>query len=128
LDKQSHLFIQKKTIELLWTNSSPYADWAHNKKISLDLTEYCGVLITLGEYMGDSWRRDNLTSWFCVKGQRNIVPAWFLTSDYKSNYNVVRAATVDNTGITLTQGGNASNNYTNHVVPRFVYGVRENIF
>jgi hypothetical protein len=55
-------------ITLVWTNPNPYNTMAQDTVISMDLSKYQAVIIVLGEYMGDTWRRDSLTSHFCIVG------------------------------------------------------------
>jgi hypothetical protein len=111
-------------IKLLWTNPNPYADMANNSTIALDLTEYFAIIIVFGEYMGDTWRRDNLTSHFCIKGQRHICPSWYMNGTSNSSYNTARAVTVSDTGVTLSHAVSSSNTYVNHTIPRYIYGVK----
>ena len=103
-----NLSTRNSNIELLWENPNPYADMANNSTIQLDLTNYFAVIIVFGEYIGDTWRRDNLTSHFCLKGWRTVCPAWYMNGTTSSTYNTVRAATVNDTGITLSHAVSSS--------------------
>ena len=102
---------------LLWTNPSPTSEF-DAQKISLDLTEYAGVII---EYYTNSTDQ-TICSRVYVKKDDTRNGAGF----FDSTYNYCRNVTIDNTGVTFTVAKYKQYETINaSILPYKIYGVKE---
>ena len=103
---------------LLWTNPSPTSEFA-SQTISLDLTEYVGVIVEFITTAGTNALGSRL---YCKKTDNYGNLGAGFTSDNGHARNVL---SVNNTGIEFGNALVATSQTNNSVVPIKIYGVKE---
>lgn len=103
---------------LLWTNSNPGATFAA-QTVSLDLTEYAGVIIEFNR-SGSSDAQTFANRSFIKKGETGLGGG-----NTASTTSASRNVSCSNTGVTFEGGYSGTEANNNAVIPTKIYGVRE---
>lgn len=106
---------------LLWENSNPTAEFAA-QTVSLDLTDYAGVII---EFKLKTNSTKINTRLYAKKNEN--VDSIFGAGSYntKGDSNAARGLTVTDTGVTFAEGYSNMTENNNLCIPITIYGVKE---
>lgn len=114
---------------LLWTNSDVSSGFPA-QKISLDLTNYVGVIIEFCQFYGDATKlasRAYIKKTDVLYDDTNIFASGFQSISGETLTGTLARGikAIDNTGITFGTASNGNVAYDNNNIPTKIYGVQE---
>lgn len=107
-------------LDLLWTNANPYSSFPE-QTISLDLSKYKVIVISVCDYGADVTRRDNIQTTFILKNVSSHLFSTYLNQDIGSIRYVLASENNISFSNALDAKGN-SNNLT--TIPQKIWGIK----
>ena len=106
-------------LDLLWTNANPYSEFPE-QTLSLDLSKYKVIAISVNDYGVDTTRRDTTQTTFVLKNVDSHIFSTYLHQDIGS----MRKVSASDDGVYISWASDSSGNYNAATaIPQKIWGI-----